>query len=171
MAPPSSGGRRRTTCPTCPAPPGGPAGSRSLSPGAPADAAAVGPRLATGRLPTDRCPGSSRQPLRGQEWTWCQPRSWRRNRKKNEVFILQKHFCTIRCTSYQIKCIQSRIISTVYLSNDVLSASYPMRKLSSRTSPCSSLPARAFFNVPLRSSSFITATVISGFLCLAHVYK
>lgn len=54
--------------------------------------------------------------------------------------------------------------------NEVLSA-YPMRKLSNRESPCSSLPARAFFNVPLRSSSFITETVISGFLSLVHVYK
>lgn len=52
-----------------------------------------------------------------------------------------------------------------------LGVAYPMRKLSKRESPCSSLPARAFFKVPLRSSSFITATVISGFLCLTPAYK
>lgn len=48
---------------------------------------------------------------------------------------------------------------------------YDMRKLSKCESPCSSLPARAFFKVPLRSSSFMTATVISGFLCLTPAYK
>ena len=62
-------------------------------------------------------------------------------------------------------------IVEVYLSNEVSSLSYPMRKFSNRVRACSSLPARAFFNVPLRSSSFITDTAISGFRFLVHVYK
>lgn len=50
-----------------------------------------------------------------------------------------------------------------------VAVSHPMRKLSNCESCCSSRPARAFFKVPLRSSSLMTATVISGFLCLCHV--
>lgn len=48
-------------------------------------------------------------------------------------------------------------------------AAHTTRKLSSWETPCSSRPARVFFSVPLRSSSFITATAISGFRCLDHV--
>lgn len=82
MAPLSEGGQRQTLCPTCPAPPGGLAGNQSLSPAAPADAAAVDPLLVTGQLLTGRCPGSSQLLLQEQEQTWGQPSSWRSNRKK-----------------------------------------------------------------------------------------
>lgn len=73
MAPPSEEVWMQTLCPTCRAPRGGPAGIQSLSLAAPADEEAVGPRLPTGRLPTDRCLGPSPPLLREQVQTWGQP--------------------------------------------------------------------------------------------------
>lgn len=76
-------GRRQTLCPTCPEPPGGPAGSRSLFPTVPSDAAAVGPQLTTGRLLTDKCLRWSQWLLQGRGQTSDQPHSCKRENYKH----------------------------------------------------------------------------------------